>query len=443
MITPEVEQPVNTEDHLGFAKLVKAVTGKRLPRSTARRRGLLLNDSGRGNVRNRSVMSLTNGFKRETNLNVDDDVSLVNDDSSGDHDVNEDALNGSNSEGDDSGDEAENGDTNLIVNDDWHPEVGEKWEDENDHQQKRIYKKGEMYLEYEFGKITIKPRKETRCGQFFEVMRGVGRDYMHKSNGHLKMGIKDFFQEDIRENNDILAKSLDNYFLESYGVLMTPSTLYRIRSKSFVEIHGGNNGGVLLSAIALDENDEIYPVAWAIVGSEDEKSWMLFMHHMKKLLEPARRGDQWCIIYDRQKRRDNALSRLWPAASRRYCCKHLSENFKIKFSGLRMWSFNRGFSEVNPAVRIWLADLGEQCRWTQHKSDASIKFDVNKTNFVESFNATLAIDRCRPVMTLLEGIRRVKMVRLASRREPCEKWQRSDICQNIVRRVQMLDQESR
>lgn len=58
---------------------------------------------------------------------------------------------------------------------------------------------------------------------------------------------------------------------------------------------------------------------------------------------------------------------------------------------------------TNPAARIWLADLGEQCRWSKHQFDPTIKSDVNKTNFVESFNATLGIDRCRPVMTLLEG----------------------------------------
>lgn len=63
----------------------------------------------------------------------------------------------------------------------------------------------------------------------------------------------------------------------------------------------GNYGGVLLSAIALDGNDEIFPIAWAIVSSEDEESWMFFVHHLKKLLEPTGRGDQWCIISDRQK----------------------------------------------------------------------------------------------------------------------------------------------
>lgn len=44
---------------------------------------------------------------------------------------------------------------------------------------------------------------------------------------------------------------------------------------------------------------------------------------------------------------------------------------------------------------------------------------------------------------LWTGIRRVTMVRLATRRQNCEAWSRSDICPNIVKRVQVLCNESR
>ncbi|KAL2905194.1 Antagonist of mitotic exit network protein 1, partial [Bienertia sinuspersici] len=108
-------------------------------------------------------------------------------------------------------------------------------------------------------------------------------------------------------------------------------------------------------------------------------------------------------------------------------------------------------------------------RWSKNKFDASLKCDVNNTNFVESFDSTLGVDRCRPILTLLEGknpnqlilmlfnlnyftntnlfvltgIRRVSMVRMATRRENCKKWERTNICPNIVKRVQFLCNESR
>lgn len=154
-----------------------------------------------------------------------------------------------------------------------------------------------------------------------------------------------------------------------------------------------------------------------------------------------------------------ALTEHWPKVGRRYCCKHLSKNWKRVFGGPLLFSLfwkacgatskftfkkaMEALDKVNPNTRVWLSKLGDQSRWTKWQFNPDIKSDVNKTNFVESFNATLGIDRCRPVLTLLEGIRRVTMVRLASRRQICEGWENTDICPNIVKRVQTLCQDSR
>ncbi|KAL2902664.1 Transposase for insertion sequence element IS905 [Bienertia sinuspersici] len=238
---------------------------------------------------------------------------------------------------------------------------------------------------------------------------------------------------------------------------MCISTLYRVRKKALIEIHGGhdvsynhlpmycevihstnpgsiahcawnppthgclegsfsgyrglsgidgahlieNYAGVLLSAIALDGNNDIFPVAWGI-----------------RALEPSGRNDEWCIISDRQKGIENALSNYWPKCDRRICCKHLSKNWKRKFAGPLMlslfWRVYGAYSpftfrkametlkKVNHMEVEWLADLGEQSAWTIHKFNPVVTTDVNKSNFVESFNATLGIERCKPVLTLLE-----------------------------------------
>ena len=51
----------------------------------------------------------------------------------------------------------------------------------------------------------------------------------------------------------------------------------------------------------------------------------------------------------------------------------------------------------------WLGQLGDPSTWSKHKFDPNVCNDSNTSNFVESFNSTLGIDRCRPVLTLLEG----------------------------------------
>lgn len=55
-------------------------------------------------------------------------------------------------------------------------------------------------------------------------------------------------------------------------------------------------------------------------------------------------------------------------------------------------------------VMTWFAQLGDSSTWSKHKFDPNVCNDSNTSNFVESFNSTLGIDRCRPVLTLLEGI---------------------------------------
>ena len=55
------------------------------------------------------------------------------------------------------------------------------------------------------------------------------------------------------------------------------------------------------------------------------------------------------------------------------------------------------------AVMTWFANLGDASTWSKHKFDPNVCNDSNTSNFVESFNSTLGVDRCRPVLTLLEG----------------------------------------
>ncbi|XP_021750407.1 uncharacterized protein LOC110716080 [Chenopodium quinoa] len=275
--------------------------------------------------------------------------------------------------------------------------------------------------------------------------------------------------EDMRANNDIPAKSLNDKLWKRYGVTMAQSTLYRVRTKALVDIHSGhdvsykgiayaaldglsagrislisvvgahlkgNYGGLLLSAVALDGNNEIFPVAWAIVGAEDVESWKFFVWHLKNALQPSGKGDEWCIISNKQKGIDVAFNDLWPKVGRRYCCKHLVKNFKSSFPSLLMfqlfWKAAGAFNpftfkkamvalqKANPLALVWLSKLGPQSRWSKHAFNPAVKCDTNKSNFVESFNATMGIDRCILVLTLLEGIRRLTMVRMATRREACE-----------------------
>ena len=59
--------------------------------------------------------------------------------------------------------------------------------------------------------------------------------------------------------------------------------------------------------------------------------------------------------------------------------------------------------KTDSKARTWLADIRVQSRWSKHAFDPLVCCDENKTNFVESFNVTLAVERCKPVLTLLQN----------------------------------------
>lgn len=59
-------------------------------------------------------------------------------------------------------------------------------------------------------------------------------------------------------------------------------------------------GGVLLSAIGMDPNDWIFPVAHVVVQSEDTKAWRWFLIALKQDLG-INNTDLWTIMSDKQK----------------------------------------------------------------------------------------------------------------------------------------------
>ena len=63
----------------------------------------------------------------------------------------------------------------------------------------------------------------------------------------------------------------------------------------------GPYGGVLLSAIGLDGNNGLYPIAYAIVESENKESWMFFFEWLAAMLDDFPRDRPWTFMTDRQK----------------------------------------------------------------------------------------------------------------------------------------------
>ncbi|XP_031260044.1 uncharacterized protein LOC116118214 [Pistacia vera] len=98
--------------------------------------------------------------------------------------------------------------------------------------------------------------------------------------------------------------------------------------RQFIGVDGchlkGPYGGVLLSAVSMDANSGIFPVAITICEIENKESWKYFMTLLKGFIGDI---DSITIMSDRQKGLVDAIQTCWPNASVRYCARHVYDNF--------------------------------------------------------------------------------------------------------------------
>lgn len=58
--------------------------------------------------------------------------------------------------------------------------------------------------------------------------------------------------------------------------------------------------GQLLAAVGRDANNQIFPIAWAVVNVEETESWVWFIQLLKKDFN-LKNGDGFTLVSDRQK----------------------------------------------------------------------------------------------------------------------------------------------
>lgn len=86
-------------------------------------------------------------------------------------------------------------------------------------------------------------------------------------------------------------------------------------------------GGQLLTAVGLDPNNIIFPIAYALVERETKDSWMWFLRLLDNDIG-FENQDGWTFMCDKQKGLIPAFENLFPNAENRFCVRHLYTNMK-------------------------------------------------------------------------------------------------------------------
>ncbi|XP_024011136.1 uncharacterized protein LOC112086444 [Eutrema salsugineum] len=187
--------------------------------------------------------------------------------------------------------------------------------------------------------------------------------------------------------------------------------------------------GQLIAAVGRDGDNRIVPIAWAVVEIENDTNWEWFVNHLKQdlgLLD----GRDITIISDKHRSLVRAVHIELPEAEHRMCARHILGNWKRETHDIELerlfWKIPRSYTNGD-----YLDNLKALENYNKVAYDSLLRtnpptwsrafFKVgsccndNLNNLNESFNRTIREARRKPLLDLLEDIRRQCMVPTARR----------------------------
>ncbi|KAL4385131.1 hypothetical protein GQ457_15G028750 [Hibiscus cannabinus] len=213
--------------------------------------------------------------------------------------------------------------------------------------------------------------------------------------------------------------------------------------------------GYLLTAVGIDANDCIYPIAYAVVESENMSSWHWFVEILQTDLE-IDNSFNICFMSDRQKGLKEVIEDIFPYAEDRKCVRHMYTNFKEKHKGQALkdvvWKAARAtylrefenamdqLKSLSEAAYIWIKGKNP-AQWSRSHFSTRSKCDMLLNNHCESFNKSILEARDKPILTLMETIRVKIMTRIVSQREAAEKY-KGLLCGKIQKKLDASIEES-
>ncbi|PIA30014.1 hypothetical protein AQUCO_05700012v1 [Aquilegia coerulea] len=216
---------------------------------------------------------------------------------------------------------------------------------------------------------------------------------------------------------DILTGPGDRFecFFWTYGISVR---VYKKNLRPVVIVDGtflkGRYPGTILSAIAVDGNNHVFPLAFAVVMKEKNDSWDWFFTKLRDHVVGV--DHQFILLSDRHKSIIQGVPKILPNAVHMYCSYHMSGKFghkKIKFlvqesaktlNQQEFWGNMLGIWVLSSKAHEKLMDVGPLEKWASAFQEKS-RYGIVTTNHVESWNKMIIGERMMPVTTIVSMIR--------------------------------------
>ncbi|CAA0815283.1 Unknown protein, partial [Striga hermonthica] len=180
-------------------------------------------------------------------------------------------------------------------------------------------------------------------------------------------------------------------------------------------------GGILLTACCQDANFHILPLAFCVVDSENNQSYLWFFNKLQTLIGER---DGLCIVSDGHESIKNAVEKVFPSAVHCLCTYHISNNIKKHYkkeaqavkdsfhAAARAYTveeYDMHMSEIeklNPDVITYLEKIGVQ-KWARIHCPKNRYFTMT-SNAAETVNSVTKSIRDLPITTLLDPLREMQ-----------------------------------
>ncbi|KAL2481259.1 MuDR family transposase [Abeliophyllum distichum] len=286
----------------------------------------------------------------------------------------------------------------------------------------------------------------------FSIERGFKFDYMRNNNGRVEAQCSNRYSDDCRWYICATVSKLHWYieaarsFNHRSHIDLEVDQVSKRFQRLFVSyhacIHGFNHcrpvlfidgtflkgrfKGILLSATAKNGNQGLYPLAYAVVDSENYDNWLWFLEQLRSIVQSNR---ELTFVSDRNVGLMEALPKAFPTSNHFFCLQHLKGNLRDKFSG-------GGFSNSYRERMVWLF------RESAHAPTIALfnqKLEVLKP---ESFNAWIVDCRSLPITRMVDNMRIKLMNMFVTRRTDSGEWTEV-VCPKMIEKLQGYTDESR
>nr|GEU40841.1 hypothetical protein [Tanacetum cinerariifolium] len=184
-----------------------------------------------------------------------------------------------------------------------------------------------------------------------------------------------------------------SWLVEAFARGKNPNTTVKIDVD-----RSGDTSGQILTAVGIDLNNEIYPLAYELVEGETKESWKWFLDYLSNDIELFNNSN-FTFITDRQKRDKMYKDLLWKCATA-IIVKHFDKHIET-------------LKEHNKEAYNWFKLIPPQ-HWARSHVSGRAHNDILLNNMCEVLNKQLVDGRDKPIITCLGIIREYLMKKIVN-----------------------------